>query len=61
MNDDITDMADTKSEIVEMSKLPVSIIIVGVGNHSFNRMDELDSDSEILRDHNGVCAQRDIV
>ncbi|KAI1721138.1 copine domain-containing protein [Ditylenchus destructor] len=42
------------------SDLPLSIIIIGVGNEEFEKMDELDSDESLLT-HNGRTAQRDIV
>ena len=45
----IHDMAETKKEIVEMSRMGISIIIVGVGVENFDMMHELDSD-----DHVGV-------
>lgn len=56
----ITDMVQTKMAIVEASSLPLSIIIVGVGNDSFEKMDELDSDDQLLS-VNGRTARRDIV
>lgn len=37
-------MAETKDMIVELSKLPVSIIIVGLGNEDFSNMNQLDGD-----------------
>lgn len=40
--------------------MPLSIIIVGVGNDSFEKMDILDSDNELLT-FNGRTAARDIV
>ena len=46
---DIHDMARTKELIAEASSLPVSIIIVGVGNASFELMVELDGDDESQR------------
>ncbi|PIO56340.1 hypothetical protein TELCIR_22261, partial [Teladorsagia circumcincta] len=42
------------------SSLPLSIIIVGVGNDEFENMNELDSDTHLLT-HAGRTAQRDIV
>jgi len=56
----IHDMQQTIDAIVEMSKLPISIIIVGVGSANFSKMDELDSDDTLLRGNFGT-AQRDIV
>ena len=44
-----------------MSKLPVSIIIVGVGNEEFSMMDDLDSDDKLLKDDKNRRAKRDIV
>lgn len=43
----IHDMAATKNEIVKASGLPLSIIIVGIGNEDFSMMDELDSDDQV--------------
>ncbi|XP_057372380.1 copine-8-like isoform X1 [Daphnia carinata] len=57
----ITDMYDTKEAIVDASSLPLSIIIVGIGNADFTAMDELDSDATVLTAPSGRKAQRDIV
>lgn len=57
----ILDMLKTKAAIVNASDLPLSIIIVGVGSDSFDKMDELDSDDFLLMDNNGRVAKRDIV
>ena len=46
--------------IVNASALPLSIIIVGVGNADFQAMDELDGDTVSLS-YNGMQAVRDIV
>ncbi|CAL4167831.1 unnamed protein product, partial [Meganyctiphanes norvegica] len=56
----ITDMPMTKEAIVNASILPLSIIIVGVGNADFDAMEELDGDNVRLSS-NGRFAQRDIV
>lgn len=40
----ISDMADTIKAIVRASRLPMSIIIVGVGNADFSAMNQLDCD-----------------
>ena len=50
---DIHDMKETTDLIVDLSKFPVSIIIVGVGNDSFDKMKFLDSDEKILRNSKG--------
>jgi len=56
----ITDVDDTVNAIIEASNYPVSIIIIGVGNHNFVEMNLLDSDNELL--HIGKnYASRDIV
>uniref|UniRef100_A0A7E4V1A0 Copine-3 n=1 Tax=Panagrellus redivivus TaxID=6233 RepID=A0A7E4V1A0_PANRE len=56
----ISDMKNTKSAIINASELPLSIIIVGVGQANFDKMDELDADDTTLS-VNGRCASRDIV
>jgi len=56
----ITDFEETKKAIVEASRLPLSIIIVGVGEEDFSAMEELDSDDSLLRAGN-LVASRDIV
>ena len=57
----ITDMQATLDAIVAASYLPLSIIIIGVGNADFDAMDQLDGDDGLLVDSNGRRAQRDIV
>ena len=44
----INDMQKTIDEIVRGSELPLSIIIVGVGDADFSSMDVLDADDEPL-------------
>ena len=44
-----------------MSYLPVSIIIVGIGEEDFGKMEELDADSQVILDKNGKAAGRDII
>lgn len=56
----ISDMRLTKLAIIEASKLPISIIIVGVGNDDFEAMEELDSD-DVRLSVEGVRAERDVV
>uniref|UniRef100_A0A669QY99 Copine 7 n=1 Tax=Phasianus colchicus TaxID=9054 RepID=A0A669QY99_PHACC len=57
----VTDMADTREAIVRASYLPMSIIIVGVGNADFTDMQILDGDDGILRSPRGEPVLRDIV
>lgn len=56
----ISDMQQTIRAIIHASKLPISIIIVGVGNADFDAMDELDGDDSRLN-LDGQFAERDIV
>lgn len=56
----ISDMHLTKRAVIEASTLPISIIIVGVGDADFEAMDELDSD-DVCLSCDGRYAQRDIV
>ena len=44
----ITDMEETKEAIIDASDLPLSIIIVGVGDEDFSQMDQLDGDKRKL-------------
>lgn len=57
----ISDMEETRHAVVQASKLPMSIIIVGVGNADFAAMEFLDGDSRTLRSYTGEEAARDIV
>ncbi|XP_074646733.1 copine-8-like isoform X2 [Tubulanus polymorphus] len=56
----ITDYDQTKMAIIKASRLPMSIIIVGVGNAEFEAMEDLDADNKRLH-YNGHYAERDIV
>ncbi|XP_061876609.1 copine-3-like [Entelurus aequoreus] len=57
----ITDMDQTRTAIVQASRLPMSIIIVGVGGADFSAMEFLDGDDSILKSDLGEAAMRDIV
>lgn len=57
---EITDMDATISSIVDASYLPMSIVIVGIGDANFGKMDILDGDDATLRTRS-KSAQRDIV
>merc|ERR1711971_528011 len=56
----ITDMEETKRAIIKASGLPLSIIIVGVGDEDFSQMKQLDSDATLLQIGKSI-AKRDIV
>lgn len=57
---EINDMDQTVSNIVQCSKDPISIIIIGVGNSDFDKMKTLDADNGALK-FKGNQAVRDIV
>ncbi|GAB1601873.1 copine-3-like isoform X2 [Argonauta hians] len=57
----ITDMNATVEAIIDASGLPMSLIIVGIGNADFKNMDFLDGDDGTLKSKSGKKAQRDIV
>nr|XP_005169315.1 copine-1 isoform X2 [Danio rerio] len=58
---EITDLDQTRQSIVNSSKLPMSIIIVGVGEADFKAMEFLDGDNGVLKSITGESAVRDIV
>jgi hypothetical protein len=53
-------MNETKNLIVENAYLPISIVIVGIGNANFDKMGDLDGDNG-LYGSNGKKSPRDIV
>jgi hypothetical protein len=57
----IDDMDATIDSLVEASYLPISVIIIGIGDADFSNMDILDADDEPLIDKNGRKADRDLV
>ena len=57
----INDMQQTIDLLVASSSLPVSLIIIGIGNDDFTQMEQLDSDGRSLISSNGQCSYRDIV
>ena len=56
----ITDFNETKEALINASSLPMSVIIVGVGEEDFSAMDILDGDGKKLS-YKGKEASRDIV
>lgn len=52
-----TYLQDTIKEIVDASALPLSIVIVGVGNEDFEQMERIDG-SKFALSHGGVRADR---
>ena len=58
----ISDMDNTIDQIVEGSDLPLSVLIVGVGDEDFSSMEELDADKKALVSmKTDKTASRDIV
>ena len=57
----IDDMDDTIDALVEASFLPISVIIIGIGDADFTNMNILDADDEPLRDRRGRKTDRDLV
>ena len=47
---EIHDMNETINKIVYAADLPMSIIIIGVGNADFKNMERLDGDSGLIND-----------
>lgn len=54
-------MDQTKRILIDCADLPLSVIIIGVGNADFSAMEELDGDGKRLTDSTGRTAKRDIV
>ena len=54
-------MSATKHLMVELSKLPCSVVIIGIGSADFEDMYELDGDKSKLVDDDGNQCPRDIV
>ena len=57
----INDMQDTIDAIVDAGRIPLSIIIVGIGSCDFKAMDVLDADDEPLVSRTGQRMVRDLV
>lgn len=43
----LSDMQETKCALINASRLPMSVILVGVGAADFSSMNELDSDDKL--------------
>ncbi|XP_028904940.1 copine-1 isoform X1 [Ornithorhynchus anatinus] len=57
----VTDEEATRAAVVRASRLPVSVIVVGVGGADFEAMERLDGDGGLLRSRTGDAAARDVV
>ena len=57
----ISDIDETIDELVEASFLPISVIIIGIGNNDFRQMDILDADENPLYNRKQIKAARDLV
>ena len=64
----ITDFNETKEALINASSLPMSVIIVGIGDEDFSAMDILDGDGrrlsyqgkEAKRDKDVLCIRRQL-
>ena len=54
-------MGPSINSIIAASELPISIIIVGIGDADFTNMNRLDNDDGSLRDDHNRAARRDCV
>jgi len=54
----ISDEENTIREIVKISNLPISILVVGVGSEDFENMRILEGEGQLLRDGSGNVAAR---
>ena len=57
----IDDLQDTIDALVEGSFYPLSVIIIGIGNADFSKMEQLDGDEIPLISRKGIKRQRDLV
>ena len=57
----IHDLRETIDQVVSASDLPISFVIVGIGDGDFSKMEELDADLHALVNSEGFAARRDIV
>jgi len=57
----IQDMQNTIDSLVEASYYPLSVIIIGIGNTDFAKMNQLDGDEIPLISRKGIKRQRDLV
>ena len=57
----INDMKETTKLLVECASLPLSVIIIGIGDADFSNMVILDGDEEPLTDFDGNVTKRDLV
>lgn len=58
---EVTDLQETIDCIIKGCALPLSVVIVGIGNESFTKMDQLDGNDEPLVSSDGNKMTRDIV
>jgi len=56
----ISDIEKIKEMIIDADDVPLSIVIVGVGNGDFIKMKELDGDNNVLK-YNNMISKRDII
>lgn len=49
----IDDYSDTVDRIVKASSLPLSIVIVGIGDKNFKLIKNLDGDTDLIKNSKG--------
>ena len=57
----VYDYQETIDNIVDASNLPLSIVIIGVGDKNFEIMNNLDGDEKPLTNSHGELRKKDIV
>jgi hypothetical protein len=57
----VDDLQATIDLLVDLAQLPVSIVLVGVGDYNFNTLEKLDGDKKWLRSSKKKLIKRDII
>jgi hypothetical protein len=57
----INDLNETIDILIDCSYIPLSVIIIGIGDGDFSNMDKLDGDEELLVSSKGEIRKRDLV
>ena len=57
----VNDLKETIDILIDCSYIPLSVIIIGIGDGDFSNMDKLDGDEELLVSSKGEIRKRDLV
>lgn len=60
-NGHVSDMEGAIEQIVGLSDIPISIIVIGIGDGDFSKLETLDADDGPLKGFNGGTQTRDAV